>query len=564
MRERSGFEGEIANLGLATSPVRREVSPDSAGREHDASQSREYVPVEELQTKYPLSNQSLFKFRSLVYMAQVKRALAKGKQFVDNIQKLKGVEKVDIHPSAAKPLQELLNAARLEISRQGKQITVKAGNAYRSADWQLETWATKRFPQYYEQATETTDKKTGKKKLPLIAPDDFSESAAKKLAAYIGARFAAPGFSNHQQGLAVDFHTTELFGLKPKKLKASFAHRKLWWKSWFWTWLEREGNAYKFGFVPYKKEPWHWEYRPEKAQQGGGSDSKIKTAHPKTTPTLAQPSSFAASPSLIKREEDVAAYTLYVDIKVGNESPAKPMTGIFIPQDYTPQQEIDLLIYLHGHRKKSLGKGNWRWYKDISIDEYWTPKHFPYFPLREELNKSGKSFILVVPTLHYKSYPGSLASVGGFDKYVKQVIAALSIYGPYKGTKEMPKVGRIVLAAHSAGGGPMLKLAHQAGAMSAKVQECWGFDCLYSGRNKETGMKYYTQPDSWLKWVETDRKRKLFVYYQSSTAKESLYLKSKATDKKLPNVSVDQSNADDHFWVPMKHWSHRIQKAFAS
>jgi hypothetical protein len=568
MRERLGLEREITDLSLASLPARHKLVPDSAAPDTESSPPRRYVPVEELERKFPLADQPLFKFRSLVYLAQIGAALKKKKEFVDNLPKLATVEQVEIHPRAAKPLQELLDAARLTISGQGRQVTVKAGNAYRSTNWQLKTWATKRFPQYYKQATaETIVKKTGAKRPPLIAPGDFSEAAAKKLAGYIGGRFAAPGFSNHQHGLAVDFHTIERFKMKFVELTASFGKdnwmRDLWWKSWLWNWLEREKNAYRFGFVPYKKEPWHWEYRPDQARRVLNVDSEAEKTAPRMPFAPDRPPISNSIPALIKRENDVAVSTLYVDITVGDESPAIPMTGIFISQHYREQPDVDLIIYLHGHKKKPWGK-EYRWYKGLSIDGYWKPTHFPYFLLREGLNDVRKNMVLVAPTLHYLVHGGHLTSRRGFEEYVNKVMAALAAYGPHKRQGQRPKAGRIILAAHSAGGSVMLKIAQQGGDTSGRIQECWGFDCLYSGRDKQTGKKYFTQPNSWLRWAALHPDKKLFVYYKGSTAEESLYLKGNARRKQLGNVSVEESTATDHFWVPLKHWSDRIQKAFVS
>src|SRR5271166_5145556 len=82
---------------------------------------------------------------------------------------------------------------------------------------------------------------------------------------------------------------------------------------------------------------------------------------------------------LLKREE----HTLYVDIPLGGESPARPMTGIFIPENYVPQQQVDLILYLHGYKDLLCGPD-----KSVSIDGYWSS---PHWPLREETNRSGKT-----------------------------------------------------------------------------------------------------------------------------------------------------------------------------
>lgn len=58
--------------------------------------------------------------------------------------------------------------------------------------------------------------------------------------------FASP----HETGLGLDFGSQ---GLEPKR--ATIATQL---KSPFFAWLR--ANAYKYGWAPYKKEPWHWEF----------------------------------------------------------------------------------------------------------------------------------------------------------------------------------------------------------------------------------------------------------------------------------------------------------------
>lgn len=62
---------------------------------------------------------------------------------------------------------------------------------------------------------------------------------------------APPGSSAHQSGRAIDFWLG--FGISSKnvqKMRATPAYK----------WLVE--NAARFGFYPYPKEPWHWEYNP--------------------------------------------------------------------------------------------------------------------------------------------------------------------------------------------------------------------------------------------------------------------------------------------------------------
>ncbi len=271
----------------------------------------------------------------------------------------------------------------------------------------------------------------------------------------------------------------------------------------------------------------------------------------------------SAAPKLIRREAQPMGQSLYVDIALGSESPAPPMTGIFVPAGYKARGKIDLILYLHGFLKYG-GPDT-----DSPIDRLWDRQLFPSGAFREGVNESGKNVILVVPTLGPKSQAGRLERPGGFDAYLNEVIAALVEYGPYKGTGQPPPIGNIVIACHSGGGRPMLQIALNNDSYTAKVKECWGFDCLYSGRNRENGQKYFTQPQDWMRWAKSNKDKRLFVYYSDSTAQESQYLERNS--KILGNVFVQESwaQASDfrgkqispHGMIPMTHWRERLQQA---
>jgi len=116
------------------------------------------------------------------------------------------------------------------------------------------------------------------------------------------------------------------------------------------------------------------------------------------------------TPGLFKRETSPPAETLYLDLALGSESPARPMTGIFIPESYRPQPQVDLILYLHGFKYTT----DFKPYPTLTIDGYWDKRQFPYFTLREGVNESRKNVILVAPTLGARSQTGWLTGRGGF------------------------------------------------------------------------------------------------------------------------------------------------------
>jgi hypothetical protein len=252
-------------------------------------------------------------------------------------------------------------------------------------------------------------------------------------------------------------------------------------------------------------------------------------------PGLMEFETAVAAPSLIGQEQTPPGQTLYVNIPLGAEGPAKPMTGIFIPQRFRPKPKVDLIIYLHGIKPKL----------DLTVDRYWNRSHFPTWPLREGLNQSGKDFILVAPTLGPRSQTqtGWLAQPGGLDKYVDLVLAALATHGPYQGRR--PQLGNLILACHSGGGLPMRQLAMGKNRCASQIKECWGFDCLY----------FTGDENLWAQWAKSRPDARLFIHYQSSTRERSEKLKQ----KNVPNISVSRSAAKGHNWVPIHHWQERLE-----
>ncbi|HEY9639177.1 MAG TPA: hypothetical protein V6C57_01770 [Coleofasciculaceae cyanobacterium] len=251
------------------------------------------------------------------------------------------------------------------------------------------------------------------------------------------------------------------------------------------------------------------------------------------------PSSGLASPPLIKTETPPLQRTLYVNIPLGGESPAKPMTGIFIPAGYRLQASIDLILYLRGHHKGTPRQ---------TIQEYWNARRFPYWAFREGVNNSGKNVILVAPTLGPASQAGRLLKPSGLDNYLNQVLAALKAYGPY--SDRSPDIGNIILACHSGGGYPMRQLATSPQQYTTRIRECWGFDCLYNTGDEQI----------WTKWAQQRPGAKLYIHYgNGGTAQKSENLRRIA--RNLPNIEVQGSTRLAHDRVPITHWRDRILAA---
>src|SRR5262249_31022582 len=88
---------------------------------------------------------------------------------------------------------------------------------------------------------------------------ELGAAAAALLARYIAQRLAAPGFSLHNNGLAVDLGTVQ--NGRSMGADTHEANRRNWRASWFFRWLSE--NAARFSFYQNTAidEPWHWEFR---------------------------------------------------------------------------------------------------------------------------------------------------------------------------------------------------------------------------------------------------------------------------------------------------------------
>lgn len=195
-----------------------------------------------------LSN-DLFGLKRETYRAHVARS-SQTRKFVgtlrdDQLGAVHGSTHRLFKPSAKAANDLLVQAAKDLAGDQARGepdavATRKLGvcSTYRSANSQFGLWD-KRFAKYLQAFCEANG-------LPVEA----GAVDPSKLAQYIGARTACPGYSHHQSGLAIDFATTV------GTVQLSAGSRDLWTKSWFYQWLQVHASTY--GFSPLSGEPWHW------------------------------------------------------------------------------------------------------------------------------------------------------------------------------------------------------------------------------------------------------------------------------------------------------------------
>lgn len=496
--------------------------------ENITTKVREYISGDEL---VPFGSPEQTRFMRRVYEIQRKHAATKRK-FIDNLpptmlQEIKPKQGITMRKDAALACRLLLRKAEDDLLAQNKnnvgisKITKKFGivSGYRSATKQFSNWRSFFENKYYPETRKLRAQKVG---------GEHSDSAANFLAAYIGNRLGSPGYSYHNDGLAVDFFAEE----NGIKLGANTDPKNIsrWRKTWFFDWLSKHAEKYGFFQNTRINEPWHWEYK------------------------RASPVNNSALPLLSTQMILGETHYANIDLKINDTD---PKTGIYIPPTFIRGSKANLIIYLHGF-KYGFPEAS------AAIDKYWDSKKFPFFAFREGLRKSKKNAILVAPTLGPKSQSGTLLSKG-LDWYLEQILGFLKRKGIAK------KIEEVILACHSGAGSLMLRLA--GSNYKNKIIECWGFDCLYSGKDK-FGKKLFTQPDKWLEWAKKNPDKRLYIYFYDSTALESQRLLRNKINQNVNNVFVKKSDAKPllvkmpgkekkvlvgpHFWVPIMDWQNRL------
>jgi hypothetical protein len=245
-----------------------------------------------------------------------------------------------------------------------------------------------------------------------------------------------------------------------------------------------------------------------------------------------------AAPPLQYSEDDPKNTTYYVTIDLGGTGAPKPMTGIFVPENYKISDEVDVILWLMGHHDNS------DYPPTLTIDDYWFK--YPHFRFRHFVNAGNKNVILVAPTLGPTSQAGNLTNSGGLSTYLDQVLAALK---EHAGFPTVPTLGDVVIACHSGGGSPMLKIATTNQQYSNNIKQLWGFDCLYGDVES-----------AWLKWAQQNSSKTLLIRYGSSTPDRSHTLERLAA--KQSNIDVDGDASTPHNKVPETYWYRFMRRAY--
>jgi len=211
-----------------------------------------------------------------------------GRTFVNDVPstELATVEgRYELRTVAAGSALRMLQAARAAAIAASQNVQVGLTSAYRSATRQFGLWNDYVTNQYYPNT---------KKHRQGLEGGEHGDEAAQYLARYTSGRIATPGYSNHNNGLALDIRNTENSVILRNRTNNTAT--TAWRKTWLWDWLVANAATYHFYQNTSIDEPWHWVYRETTAVQQsllGGVD-KI--------PGLVWPSQAGKQPNFLTAE----------------------------------------------------------------------------------------------------------------------------------------------------------------------------------------------------------------------------------------------------------------------
>nr|WP_321245655.1 S8 family serine peptidase [uncultured Psychroserpens sp.] len=201
---------------------------------------------------WPGATPDQINFMKSVYDFHVRRS-SRGRTFVNDVpaNRLGTVEgRYKLQTQAVVPAQQMLQALRQAISTSRANVNVQLTSAYRSASHQFSLWNRYFITRYYSETRTHRQSLSG---------GEHGREAIQYLARYIGGRVGAPGFSNHNRGLAIDIGNTE--NGRSYRNSTRPVHTTAWQTTWIWRWLTANAASYNFYQNANITEPWHWEYR---------------------------------------------------------------------------------------------------------------------------------------------------------------------------------------------------------------------------------------------------------------------------------------------------------------
>ncbi len=400
-----------------------------------------------------------------VYLRQV-TAACQSRAFIGDVpdSELADIESgVRARQPAADGCRALLAAARSALSADASAANVSSIgvlSGYRSASHQLANW-NRSFPRYY---TETQADRAA------AEGGEFGDAAAALLTRYISRRLAAPGFSLHNDGRAIDFVTVQ--SGKSMGADTSARNRANWRASWLFNWLVANGNSYGFFQNTSIDEPWHWEYRGTAA----AATQSIETIGSLlATDTVEPPEGMTPAELTIAVGRLELRNTPLLAAHRGSQPDL-----ILRWNDMTDPASVDVVFHFHGYSSD-------RDRMSLLRKEAYSGLDFSN-PDDQTDTRPGRT----VPTLCVLprgSYTGD-APGGNPERYtfpaivtptrVRDLIAhSLGQFQSTTGASSSLSTRRLILTAHSGGGAALMRLLGNNTNDEIQIDEIQIFDALY-------------------------------------------------------------------------------------
>lgn len=201
-------------------------------------------------------SRTLVEFKQAVLEGQMARSRARGRVHAPpvpaaELSVVEGNHKLRLE--AAEACRRLLADARAALASAkaagepaaAPTTSIGVASAYRDYAQDEAAWNASFHKHYHKTQTQRSG-------LPGGAHGD---AAVRWLIEHLAPIKAPPGFSNHSNGLAVDFSTVHggtTYGPNTDQ-------REGWRRTWLHPWLV--ANAARFKFMPLASEEWHWDYR---------------------------------------------------------------------------------------------------------------------------------------------------------------------------------------------------------------------------------------------------------------------------------------------------------------
>ena len=458
-------------------------------------------------------------FRDRVLAAHIARSKARSgspKRDLrsDELRKVSGTD-VSTLPDTATAAGRLLAAANAELARAQsagdadalRTIRLGATSGYRGSAHQRALWL-----RYFADKGGYYDRSRAAREMLPEGPHSDQALAymlkPKNNGGFgLGGRIAAPGYSNHQAGIAIDLAQERRKGYRVAN-KSDDASRRIWRNTWFHRWL-KDNAAKTFGFKPISTEEWHWEYRPASTGRGSVREAYEEIGEEEMPAEEAELE--AESVLEVATEDEEEAAPTDTSGRFTFTSSILPMkVAVFVPPSARRASKVEVLVFAHG------------------LDR--CPVHTPLpmafvtdkaFALGDVVEASARPIILVVPFLDWEHFRQRKLVFGqNWHAFAKPenlngVIAeVLERVAASTGTGTAPTLLRLILSGHSRAFGILDALAkaranpEMSNGALGRLSHVWAFDTTYTSPVAD-----------WMAWLGSRDDLKATVVYRHGTSR---------------------------------------------